>query len=155
MLTQRIVLLAVLIVVVVGWLMYLSANGYLSGDYDFDYLSASLIDAVPLALLGFAELVVIVSGRGGIDLSVGAMVSLVGMVFGFAHGTWNWPLPAAIVVAVVVGGLLGRSTDSSSPESDSPPSSRPWPPTTPTGRSPWSSTTRSRSTARRSRTSTR
>ncbi|BBZ27640.1 ribonucleotide-diphosphate reductase subunit alpha [Mycolicibacterium madagascariense] len=106
-LTQRIVLLAVLIVVVVGWLMYLSANGYLSGDYDFDYLSASLIDAVPLALLGFAELVVIVSGRGGIDLSVGAMVSLVGMVFGFAHGTWNWPLPAAIVVAVVVGGLLG------------------------------------------------
>ncbi|MDT5265848.1 MAG: rhamnose transport system permease protein, partial [Mycobacterium sp.] len=80
--TQRIVLLGVLIVGVVLVLMYLSANGYLTGEYDFDYMSATLIDAVPLALLGFAELIVIVSGRGGIDLSVGAMVSLVGMIFG-------------------------------------------------------------------------
>ena len=87
--------------------MYMSANGYLSGDYDFDYMSASLIDAVPLALLGFAELIVIVSGRGGIDLSVGAMVSLVGMIFGFAYGKWGWPLLAAVVLAIVVGAVLG------------------------------------------------
>jgi ribose transport system permease protein/erythritol transport system permease protein len=106
-LTQRIVLLAVLIVIVVGWLIYMSANGYLTGAYDFDYMSASLIDAVPLALLGFAELVVIVSGRGGIDLSVGAMVSLVGMIFGFAYGKWGWPLLAAVVLAVVAGAILG------------------------------------------------
>jgi ribose transport system permease protein/erythritol transport system permease protein len=106
-LTQRIVLLAVLIVGVVIVLMYLSANGYLTGDYDFDYMSATLIDAVPLALLGFAELVVIVSGRGGIDLSVGAMVSLVGMIFGFAYGQWGWPLWAAIPLALLVGGVLG------------------------------------------------
>jgi ribose/xylose/arabinose/galactoside ABC-type transport system permease subunit len=106
-LTQRIVLLGVLIVVVVIVLMYLSANGYLTGDYDFDYMSATLIDAVPLALLGFAELIVIVSGRGGIDLSVGAMVSLVGMIFGFAYGQWGWPLWAAIPLALVVGGVLG------------------------------------------------
>jgi ribose/xylose/arabinose/galactoside ABC-type transport system permease subunit len=106
-LTQRIVLLGILIVVVVGWLMYLSANGYLSADYDFDYMSAVLIDAVPLALLAFAELVVIVSGRGGIDLSVGAMVSLVGMIFGFAYGQWGWPLPLAILLAIAVGAALG------------------------------------------------
>lgn len=106
-LTQRIVLLGVLIVIVVGWLMFLSANGYLNGDYDFDYMSATLIDAVPLALLAFAQLVVIVSGRGGIDLSVGAMVSLVGMIFGFAYGKWGWPLLAAVVLAVVVGAVLG------------------------------------------------
>ncbi|MCV7181175.1 ABC transporter permease [Mycolicibacterium murale] len=87
--------------------MYLSANGYLSGDYDFDYMSAVLIDAVPLAMLAFAQLVVIVSGRGGIDLSVGAMVSLVGMIFGFAYGQWGWPLPLAILLAVAVGALLG------------------------------------------------
>ena len=106
-LTQRVVLLTVLIVIVVAWLLFLSANGYLTGDYDFDYMSASLIDAVPLALLGFAELIVIVSGRGGIDLSVGAMVSLVGMIFGFAYGQWGWPLPAAVVLAVAVGAALG------------------------------------------------
>jgi len=106
-LTQRIVLLGVLIVVVVIVLMYLSANGYLTGDYDFDYMSATLIDAVPLALLGFAELIVIVSGRGGIDLSVGAMVSLVGMIFGFAYGQWGWPLWAAIPLALLFGGVLG------------------------------------------------
>ncbi|MET0451067.1 MAG: ABC transporter permease [Mycobacterium sp.] len=106
-LTQRIVLLGVLIVIVVSWLMYMSAGGYLTGDYDFDYMSATLIDAVPLALLAFAELVVIVSGRGGIDLSVGAMVSLVGMIFGFAYGQWGWPLLAAVLLAVAVGALLG------------------------------------------------
>lgn len=106
-LTQRIVLLTLLIVIVVAVLLYLSANGYLTGAYDFDYMSASLIDAVPLALLGFAELIVIVSGRGGIDLSVGAIVSLVGMVFGFAYGKWGWPLFAAVLLAVVCGALLG------------------------------------------------
>jgi ribose transport system permease protein/erythritol transport system permease protein len=104
------VLLGVLIVIVVGWLMYLSANGYLNGDYDFDYMSATLIDAVPLALLAFAELVVIVSGRGGIDLSVGAMVSLVGMIFGFAYGKWGWPLLAAVLLAVVVALIATLAT---------------------------------------------
>jgi ribose/xylose/arabinose/galactoside ABC-type transport system permease subunit len=106
-LTQRIMLLGVLIVIVVAVLMYLSANGYLTGAYDFDYMSSTLIDAVPLALLGFAELIVIVSGRGGIDLSVGAMVSLVGMIFGSAHGQWGWPLWAAVPLALVIGGVLG------------------------------------------------
>jgi ribose/xylose/arabinose/galactoside ABC-type transport system permease subunit len=106
-LTQRIALLAVLIVVVVAVLIYMSNNGYLTGDYDFDYMSATLIDAVPLALLGFAELVVIVSGRGGIDLSVGGMVSLVGMIFGSAYGQWGWPLWIAVPLALVVGGILG------------------------------------------------
>jgi ribose transport system permease protein/erythritol transport system permease protein len=59
-------------------------------------MSASLITAVPLAMLGLAELLVILSGRGGIDLSVGAIVSLAGMVFGFAYGEWGWGLLPAI-----------------------------------------------------------
>ena len=78
LLTQRIALLAVLIVVVVVWFFVLDAGGYLTASYNFDYMSASLINAVPLAMLGLAELLVILSGRGGIDLSVGAIVSLVG-----------------------------------------------------------------------------
>ena len=74
LLTQRIALLAVLIVVVVVWFFVLDAGGYLTASYNFDYMSASLINAVPLAMLGLAELLVILSGRGGIDLSVGAIV---------------------------------------------------------------------------------
>ena len=84
-------------------------------------MSASLINAVPLAMLGLAELLVILSGRGGIDLSVGAIVSLAGMVFGFAYGEWGWPLLAGDPAH---RGLrrrcAARSTGSSSPTSGSP-----------------------------------
>src|SRR5215216_2899524 len=107
LLTQRIVLLAVLVVLVVVYFMILGANGYLTAEYDFDYMSAALINAVPLAMLGFAELIVILSGRGGIDLSVGAIVSLAGMIFGFAYGQWGWPLWLAIVITMLVGAVLG------------------------------------------------
>ncbi|HWM05510.1 MAG TPA: ABC transporter permease [Actinophytocola sp.] len=107
LLTQRIVLLAVLIVVVVAVFMINDVGGYLTAPYDFDYMSASLINAVPLAMLGLAELLVILSGRGGIDLSVGAIVSLAGMVFGFAYGEWGWPLWAAILLTVAFGGACG------------------------------------------------
>ncbi len=107
LLTQRIVLLAALLVVVLVWMTALDLGGYLTGAYDADYLAGALVDAVPLCLLALGELVVIVSGRGGIDLSIGAMVSLTGMVFGFAYGRWGWSLFAAVVLAVVVGALLG------------------------------------------------
>ena len=107
LLTQRELLLVILTIAVLAWLSYLSYGGYLFGDYDADYLSLSLVDAVPLAMLAFAELIVIVSGRGGIDLSIGAQVSLAGMVFGFAYGEWAWPLVLAVPAAIAVGGLLG------------------------------------------------
>ena len=107
LLTQRIVLLAVLIVIVVAWFMLLGATGYLTGPYNTDYLAAALINAVPLAMLGCAQLIVILSGAGGIDLSVGAIVSLAGMIFGFAYGQWGWPLWLAVIITVLAGGLLG------------------------------------------------
>ncbi|MEP6559987.1 MAG: ABC transporter permease [Nakamurella sp.] len=107
LLTQRIVLLAVLIVVVVIVFFAMDANDYLTAPYDTDYMASSLINAVPLAMLGLAELLVILSGRGGIDLSVGAIVSLAGMIFGFAYGQWGWPLWAAIILTAVFGGLCG------------------------------------------------
>ena len=96
-----------LIVVVVVGSSSMDAGGYLTAPYDFDYMSASLINAVPLAMLGLAELLVILSGRGGIDLSVGAIVSLAGMVFGFAYGEWGWPLWAAILLTAAFGALCG------------------------------------------------
>jgi ribose transport system permease protein/erythritol transport system permease protein len=107
LLTQRIALLAVLVVVVVVWFFVLDAGGYLTAPYNFDYMSASLINAVPLAMLGLAELLVILSGRGGIDLSVGAIVSLAGMIFGFAYGEWGWGLIPAILLTAAFGALCG------------------------------------------------
>ena len=106
-LTQREMLLGVLLVITVVSFYYMSYGGYLTANYDAGYMSLSLIDLVPLVMLALAELVVIVSGRGGIDLSVGAIVSLTAMIFGFAYGEWGWPLFAAIILAAVVGGLLG------------------------------------------------
>ena len=107
LLTQRIALLVLLLATVLVTMTQLSANNYLSAPYSTSYLAATLINAVPLVMLGLAELLVITSGRGGIDLSVGAIVSLTGMVFGFAYGEWGWSLPAALVLAVVFGGLCG------------------------------------------------
>ncbi|MET0932143.1 MAG: ABC transporter permease [Mycetocola sp.] len=107
LLTQRIVLLAVLIVVLLIVMTILDSTGALSGSYNSDYLAASLINAVPLAMLGLAQLLVILSGRGGIDLSVGSMVSVTGIAFGMSYGLWGWNLVAAMIFAVVLGGILG------------------------------------------------
>ncbi|GGE97937.1 ABC transporter permease [Mycetocola zhadangensis] len=107
LLTQRVVLLAVLIVLMLILMTVLDATGALSGSYNSDYLAASLINAVPLAMLGLAQLGVILSGRGGIDLSVGSMVSVTGIAFGMSYGLWGWNLPVAMIFAIVLGGILG------------------------------------------------
>jgi hypothetical protein len=115
LLTQRIALLAVLIVVVVVWFFVLDAGGYLTASYDFDYMSASLITAVPLAMLGLAELLVILSGRGGIDLLVGvteldAIVALENSEQGFAtegHGEKAGKLGLREVARFESKGLFG------------------------------------------------
>lgn len=107
LLTQRIALLGVLIALVLIVMFTLDGAGMLSGSYDADYLSASLINAVGLAMLGLAQLLVIVSGRGGIDLSVGAMVSLCGIAFGSAYGTWGWGLLPSILLTVALGAVCG------------------------------------------------
>jgi ribose/xylose/arabinose/galactoside ABC-type transport system permease subunit len=106
-LVERVALLVALLVIVVVWFYLLGQNGYLTAAYDSDYLAASLDSFVPLCLLALAELLVMVSGRGGIDLSVGSIVSLAGMAFGFMIGKWDWPLLPAIIVTVLVGALLG------------------------------------------------
>ena len=106
-LTERVVLLAVLLVVVVVWFRVLGDGGYLVAPYDVRYLGNALESMVPFTLLAMAELFVIVSGRGGIDLSVGAIVSLAGMVFGLTVGVWGWPLVPSMVGCIAVGALLG------------------------------------------------
>lgn len=107
LLTNRTVLLVGLLALVLAWMTILDVTGYLSAPYDLGYLAAALINLVPLAMLALAELLVIVSGRGGIDLSVGSIVSLAGMIFGFMYGLWGWPLWAAVLATIAVGALCG------------------------------------------------
>ena len=107
LLTQRTVLIAVLLVAVLVTFVVMDANDYLTGPYDGDTLAAALINLVPLVMLALAEMLVIVSGRGGIDLSIGSTVSLTGMIFGFAYQSWGLPLLPAILVAMVAGAVCG------------------------------------------------
>lgn len=107
LLSSRLSLLLALLVVVVAALMVMDQFGLLTAPYNSDYMAAALINLVPLAMLGLAEMIVIISGAGGIDLSVGSIVSLVGMGFGFAYGLWGWPLGLSILAAIVAGALLG------------------------------------------------
>jgi len=107
LLTNRMVLLVVLIVLILAVFVILDAAGVLSGSYNASYLLAALINLVPLGMLAMAEMLVITAGAGGIDLSVGSMVSLVGMAFGFMYGLWGWPLISSIIAAVLLGALLG------------------------------------------------
>lgn len=106
-LTQRALLVAILLAVMLTLMFVFDAAGLMRGQYNLAYMSSSLINVVPMVMLALAELIVIVSGRGAIDLSVGSIVSLVGMVFGFAYGMWGVPLLPAILLAIIVGGLLG------------------------------------------------
>ena len=107
LLTQRIVLLATLIALLLIVMTSLDSAGVLSGSYNSDYLAAALINAVPMAMLGLAQLVVILSGRGGIDLSVGSIVSLTGIFFGFAYGVWGWGILSSILFTALLGALCG------------------------------------------------
>ena len=107
LLRDRTVLLLVLVVVLVVVVTVLDAMGLTSGRFTTDYLAAALIGYVPLALLALAELFVITSGRGGIDLSVGSMVSLTGVVFGMLFQQQGLPLVVSIVLVVAFGALLG------------------------------------------------
>jgi ribose/xylose/arabinose/galactoside ABC-type transport system permease subunit len=64
-------------------------------------------NGVIIGLLAIGEAIVILSGGGGIDLSVGSMLSLSGMVLGILnieHGVNIWVAAAA---AILAGTLLG------------------------------------------------
>lgn len=60
-----------------------------------------------VALLALGMTLVIVAGGGGIDLSVGSVMSLVGVVFGLLFTKAGIPIGLAVVLALVVGLLLG------------------------------------------------
>jgi ribose transport system permease protein/erythritol transport system permease protein len=105
--TNRLILLTCLIVILVVTMAILSGAGQTAGPFNATYLASVGIQIVPMAMLAMAELVVIASGAGGIDLSIGSMLTVSGMVFGITYANLGWPLPLALVAAVLTGGLCG------------------------------------------------
>jgi ribose transport system permease protein len=100
-LTQRMVFL-------VGLLLAACVAGALLSPH---FLQAStvgfLLQYVPvLGVLGLAQTLVMLSGGPGIDLSIGATMSLVGLAIA-ALFTAGVPLLLACVIGLVIGGLLG------------------------------------------------
>jgi ribose/xylose/arabinose/galactoside ABC-type transport system permease subunit len=90
-----------------GILLVLAYFGQYRGYTDVGYLSEQLTLNVEIGLLALGQLIVIVSGRGAIDLSAGAIVSMCSMVLGITAGPWRWPFWVAVAAAVAAGWLLG------------------------------------------------
>jgi ribose transport system permease protein/erythritol transport system permease protein len=100
-LTERPIVLAVAILAV---LVYF---GQYRGFAEVGYLSEQLTLNLEIGLLALGQLIVIVSGRGAIDLSAGAIVSMSSMVLGITAGLWGWPFWIAALATVAAGWVLG------------------------------------------------
>ena len=64
-------------------------------------------DGVIISILAIGETIVILSGGGGIDLSVGSMLSLSGMMIGVINIMWGVNIWIAVAGALAVGLVLG------------------------------------------------
>jgi ribose/xylose/arabinose/galactoside ABC-type transport system permease subunit len=96
-----------LLLLLVLWLFAMVVMSLLSPYFLQASTLPYLLQYVPiLGLLGLGQTLVILGGGPGIDLSVGAIVSLVGVFVGalVAAGIGVWP---ACAVGVVLGGVLG------------------------------------------------
>jgi len=58
-----------------------------------------------LAIIALGATMVIISG--GIDLSVGSVAALSGMIAGVSFGQWNLPMGVALALSIVVGAVAG------------------------------------------------
>lgn len=105
--TDRMWLLVVLIVLLITATAIADGLRLLVAPFTVRYLSVSLIALVPLALLALAETFVILSGRSGIDLSVGGLVSIAGMFFGSMVVDHGISIVLAAFITVVFATLLG------------------------------------------------
>jgi len=74
---------------------------FFSLDNGFEILRLS----VELGLLAVAMTLVIVTG--GIDLSVGSMMGLAAVTFGYLTAARGWPWPAAGLLTLAVGAVCG------------------------------------------------
>src|SRR5471030_2852460 len=78
-----------------------ATDNFLSGANWLNILRQS----APLLIVAAAMTLVITTG--GIDLSVGSTLALVGALSAIALNYWGLPLPAVLVGGLVLGGLVG------------------------------------------------
>jgi len=100
-LRQRLLFLTVL------WLLTLALGAWLSPHFWQSSTVPYLLQYVPvLGLLGMGQTLIMLAGGPGIDLSVGAMVSLVGLAIAGLYGL-GLDIYLASLVGLLVGALLG------------------------------------------------
>jgi ribose/xylose/arabinose/galactoside ABC-type transport system permease subunit len=99
---RRSILLLMLFIIIFGY-SSLTLPDFLEGYNIYQVLQ----DGVIIGLLAVGEAVVMLSGGGGIDLSVGSMLSLAGMTLGILNIILGVNIWLAVIAAVLVGGLLG------------------------------------------------
>lgn len=75
--------------------------------FDWANLLTMLRLGAVLALLGLGQSLVILAGGAGIDLSVGGMLSLSGVIFGLLVVQAGLDLPLAIILGALFGAALG------------------------------------------------
>ena len=101
LLSNRVFFLLLLLVLVTVVMSLIS-------PYFFDWKNMITMTrfGAPLALIGLGQSLVILGGGAGIDLSVGSIISISGVFFGFmvGVGTNDW---IAAVITVFIGGILG------------------------------------------------
>lgn len=84
------------------WLALLLLFGALSDNFLNGRTLAALANRIP-ALAAVAVGMTLVLITGGIDLSVGSVMGLGGVVLGVAMVSWHWPFPAAAALCLAVG----------------------------------------------------
>ena len=102
LLSNRVYFLLGLMVVVVAIMSTLSPY-----FFDMANLLTMLRLGAVLALVGMGQSLVILAGGAGIDLSVGGILSLSGVLFGLLVTRAGIDLPYAIVLGVLIGAALG------------------------------------------------
>ena len=98
----RIALLLVLFLV-----MFVYFSVHVTSFFEAYNIYSVVQNGVIIGILAIGETLVILSGGGGIDLSVGSMLGLSGMTLGIINIEWGWNIWIAVAGCLLVGLLLG------------------------------------------------
>ena len=99
---RRELLLIAILIGLIGWMSFLSPH-FLSVHNLLD-LTRHLAE---IGIIACAMTLIIMTG--GIDLSVGSLLGLCVVVFGYSQATWDLGAPLAVLLTVVVGSTAGAA----------------------------------------------